>query len=34
MGAAFTIERDTGEKIGSYKTDIAGKIIVSGLNTT
>ena len=30
-GAAFTVERDNGEKIGTYKTDIAGKIIVSGL---
>jgi uncharacterized repeat protein (TIGR01451 family) len=31
MGAAFIVERDNGEKIGTYKTDIAGKIIVSGL---
>jgi uncharacterized surface anchored protein len=30
-GATFTVERDNGEKIGSYKTDIAGKIIVPGL---
>jgi uncharacterized surface anchored protein len=30
-GATFTVERDNGEKIGSYKTDAAGKIIVSGL---
>ena len=32
MDAAFTVKRDNGEKIGSYKTDQAGKIIVSGLN--
>jgi uncharacterized surface anchored protein len=31
-GATFTVERDNGEKIGTYKTDAAGKIIVSGLN--
>jgi uncharacterized surface anchored protein len=30
-GATFTVERDNGEKIGTYKTDTAGKIIVSGL---
>jgi uncharacterized cupredoxin-like copper-binding protein len=30
-GAAFTVERSNGEKIGTYKTDVAGKIIVSGL---
>ncbi|MDR2088522.1 MAG: Cys-Gln thioester bond-forming surface protein [Clostridiales Family XIII bacterium] len=30
-GATFTVERDTGEKIGAYKTDSAGKILVSGL---
>jgi len=30
-GAAFTVERANGEKVGSYKTDTAGKIIVSGL---
>ncbi|GHV11352.1 hypothetical protein FACS1894219_02370 [Clostridia bacterium] len=30
-GATFVIERDNGEKIGTYKTDVAGKIIVSGL---
>jgi uncharacterized surface anchored protein len=31
QGAIFKIERDNGEKIGTYKTDIAGKILVSGL---
>jgi uncharacterized surface anchored protein len=31
MGASFTIERDNGEKIGTHKTDSAGKIIVPGL---
>jgi uncharacterized surface anchored protein len=31
MGATFTVERDNGEKIGTYKTDASGKIIVSGL---
>ncbi|MDR1320300.1 MAG: Cys-Gln thioester bond-forming surface protein [Gracilibacteraceae bacterium] len=30
-GATFAVERDTGEKIGTYKTDSAGKILVSGL---
>lgn len=30
-GATFIVERDTGERIGTYKTDKAGKIIVSGL---
>ncbi|GHU37876.1 hypothetical protein FACS1894105_10770 [Clostridia bacterium] len=30
-GATFVVERDNGEKIGKYVTDIAGKIIVSGL---
>jgi TQXA domain-containing protein len=30
-GATFTVKRDTGEKIGTYKTDSAGKILVSGL---
>jgi uncharacterized surface anchored protein len=30
-GSTFTVERDNGEKIGTYKTDTAGKIIVSGL---
>jgi uncharacterized surface anchored protein len=29
--ATFTVERDTGEKIGTYKTDSAGKILVTGL---
>ena len=28
MGATFTIEKANGEKIGTYKTDISGKIIV------
>jgi len=32
MGATFTVERDNGEKIGTYKTDASGKIIVSGLS--
>jgi uncharacterized surface anchored protein len=27
----FTVERSNGEKIGTFKTDISGKIIVSGL---
>ncbi|MDR2671290.1 MAG: hypothetical protein LBC26_06185, partial [Oscillospiraceae bacterium] len=31
MGATFTIERDNGEKVGTHKTDSAGKIVVSGL---
>ena len=31
MGATFTVERSNGEKIGTYKTDSAGKIIVPGL---
>jgi uncharacterized surface anchored protein len=31
QGATFVIERDNGEKIGTYRTDIAGKIVVSGL---
>ncbi|MCL2775092.1 MAG: SpaA isopeptide-forming pilin-related protein, partial [Oscillospiraceae bacterium] len=31
-GATFTIERDNGERIGVYKTDISGKIIVPGLS--
>ena len=30
-GATFTVERDNGEKIGTYKTDAAGKALVSGL---
>ena len=30
-GATFTIERDNGERIGTYRTDTAGKIIVHGL---
>jgi uncharacterized surface anchored protein len=30
-GATFTVERVSGERVGSYKTDAAGKIIVSGL---
>jgi uncharacterized repeat protein (TIGR01451 family) len=30
-GATFTVERDNGEKIGTFKTDSAGKIIVSGM---
>jgi uncharacterized repeat protein (TIGR01451 family) len=30
-GATFTVERDNGEKIGTFKTDTAGKILVSGL---
>ena len=30
-GATFTVERDNGEKIGTYKTDAAGKIIVPDL---
>ncbi|MCL2775342.1 MAG: SpaA isopeptide-forming pilin-related protein, partial [Oscillospiraceae bacterium] len=30
-GATFTIERDNGERIGTYKTDISGKIIVPDL---
>ena len=30
-GATFTVERDNGEKIGTYKTDVAGKILISGL---
>jgi uncharacterized repeat protein (TIGR01451 family) len=30
-GASFTVEKDTGEKVGSYQTDSAGKFIVSGL---
>jgi uncharacterized surface anchored protein len=30
-GATFAVERDNGEKIGTHKTDTAGKIIVSGL---
>jgi uncharacterized surface anchored protein len=30
-GATFVVERDNGEKIGTYKTDTAGKILVSGL---
>ncbi|GHV37325.1 hypothetical protein FACS18949_17550 [Clostridia bacterium] len=29
--ATFTVERDNGEKIGTYKTDTAGKIIVPDL---
>jgi uncharacterized surface anchored protein len=32
QGATFVIERDNGEKIGTYKTDVAGKIVVSGLS--
>jgi len=31
MGATFVVERPNGEKIGTYKTDAAGKILVSGL---
>jgi uncharacterized repeat protein (TIGR01451 family) len=31
-GATFAVERDNGEKIGTYKTDSAGKILVPGLN--
>jgi uncharacterized surface anchored protein len=31
MGATFAVERDNGEKIGSYNTDAAGKIIISAL---
>jgi uncharacterized surface anchored protein len=31
QGATFKVERDNGEKIGTYKTDTAGKILVSGL---
>ncbi|MDR1204335.1 MAG: hypothetical protein LBL26_02495, partial [Peptococcaceae bacterium] len=30
-GATFVVERDTGEKIGTYQTDAAGKIIVPDL---
>jgi uncharacterized surface anchored protein len=30
-GATFTIERDNGEKIGTYKTDASGKILVTEL---
>ena len=30
-GAEFLVERDNGERIGKYKTDAAGKIIVPGL---
>ncbi|MDR0292915.1 MAG: Cys-Gln thioester bond-forming surface protein, partial [Oscillospiraceae bacterium] len=30
-GATFLVERDTGERIGSYKTDSTGKILVSDL---
>jgi uncharacterized repeat protein (TIGR01451 family) len=30
-GATFTVERANGERIGTYKTDAAGKIIVPGL---
>lgn len=30
-GATFTVERDNGEKIGNYKTDNTGKILVPGL---
>jgi uncharacterized surface anchored protein len=30
-GATFTVERANGEKVGTYKTDAAGKILVSGL---
>ncbi|GHU88221.1 hypothetical protein FACS1894202_03960 [Clostridia bacterium] len=30
-GATFVIERDNGEKVGTFKTDVAGKIVVSGL---
>jgi uncharacterized repeat protein (TIGR01451 family) len=30
-GATFTLERDNGEKLGKYVTDIAGKIIIPGL---
>ena len=31
-GATFTVERDNGEKIGTYKTDASGKIIVPDLS--
>jgi len=31
LGASFIVERSNGERIGSYKTDAAGKIIVSDL---
>jgi uncharacterized surface anchored protein len=31
--AAFVIERGNGERIGTYKTDVAGKVIVSGLGS-
>jgi uncharacterized repeat protein (TIGR01451 family) len=32
MGATFTVERGSGERVGTYKTDEAGKILVSGLS--
>ncbi|MDR0818359.1 MAG: hypothetical protein LBN43_02150, partial [Oscillospiraceae bacterium] len=31
-GATFVLERDNGEKLGNYKTDSAGKILVSDLS--
>ncbi|MDR1538507.1 MAG: prealbumin-like fold domain-containing protein [Clostridiales bacterium] len=30
-GAAFTIERDSGEKIGTFKTDESGKTLAPNL---
>lgn len=31
-GAAFIVERDNGERVGQFKTDATGKILVTGLD--